>query len=354
MLVSLCWSRPVFGGEIHNAARDGNLGKVRALILGNPELVSRRDDYGVTPDMRRGLVQLLLADDKAQVITKQSSLGLTPLHVAAVMGHKNVAELLLANRAEVNAKRGPIIVIGLDIGSVAAPFMASMKAPMARGAGKNNLRLYERLVALFPEDLVPAILVLLFHLDETPLHLAAQEGHKDLVELLLANGADVNAESSFGLTSLHVAVEHKDVVELLLANKVEINAKASDGETPLHMVSKSDHKDVVELLLANRAEVNAKANDGRTPLHYAADTGHKEVVELLLANKAEVNAKANDGRTPLHYAPDSGHKDVAELLLANRAEVNAKTNHGETPLLLALKSGHKDMVELLRQHSGHK
>ena len=72
--------------------------------------------------------------------------------------------------------------------------------------------------------------------------------------------------------------------------------------TPLHVAADGGHKDVVELLLANKAEVNAKDNDGVTPLHCGGVSGHKDVAELLLANKAEVNAKDNDGGTPLHMA----------------------------------------------------
>jgi hypothetical protein len=74
------------------------------------------------------------------------------------------------------------------------------------------------------------------------------------------------------------------------------------------------HKDVVELLLANEANVNAEDGNDRTPLHWAAGAGHVDVVELLLARKADVNAKDNKGNTPLHFAAIKGQLDVVELL----------------------------------------
>ena len=94
--------------------------------------------------------------------------------------------------------------------------------------------------------------------------------------------------------------------------------KDNDGRSPLHWAANSGHKDVVELLLTNKAEVNAKDNDGRSPLHWAASIGHKDMAELLLTNRAEVNATNNKGFTPLHYATAGGEnvgfQAVAELL----------------------------------------
>ena len=87
-----------------------------------------------------------------------------------------------------------------------------------------------------------------------------------------------------------------------------------NGATPLHLAVDNGRKDVAELLLANKADVNAKEDGGGTPLHGAAIEGSKDVAALLLANKAEVNAKNEDGKTPFHVAAFYGYDDMLALL----------------------------------------
>ena len=213
------------------------------------------------------------------------------------------------------------------------------------------------------------------------IHDAAKKGDLEKVEALLKDNANlVCSKDNHGRTPLHCAVgtRHKDVVELLLASRAEVNAKGTNGGTPLHMAAVGGFKEVVELLLVNEAEVNAKNIHGKTPLHYAALNGHKAVMELLLAHGAEFNvhdaaaggdlekvkallkdnpdlvsSKDTNGWTPLHWAAAIDHNDVAELLLANKAEVNATDTDGETPLHMVVAAEHKDVAELLRQHGGH-
>jgi TonB family protein len=104
------------------------------------------------------------------------------------------------------------------------------------------------------------------------------------------------------------------VKSLLIMQLGAVSSKDDNGNTPLHCAAEKGHKDVAELLLSHKAEVNAQNNKGEIPLHLAAEQGNKEVVELLLANKSDVNAKTNKGMMPLDLAVSNNRKDVTELL----------------------------------------
>jgi hypothetical protein len=145
----------------------------------------------------------------------------------------------------------------------------------------------------------------------------------------------------------------EQVEALLKDNPDLVCSKDNNDWTPLHLAVVKGRKDVADLLLVKGADVNAKNNKGETPLCYAADSGRKEVAELLIVNKADVNAKDGNGWTPLHYATYQGYCDVAELLMANRAEVNAVNNSNETPLRMANLKGHQAVAELLRRYGAH-
>ena len=106
------------------------------------------------------------------------------------------------------------------------------------------------------------------------------------------------------------------VKALLKSNPRLVFDKDMYDTTPLHWAAQMGHKDVAELLLANGAEVNARNKYGDTPLHFAASGGSKDVVEVLLAHGAEVNIvdRPPISETPLQSAASRGHRDIVELL----------------------------------------
>jgi cytohesin len=187
--------------------------------------------------------------------------------------------------------------------------------------------------------------------------IASGVGALEAVKQYITAGTDVNTKDAFGTTPLLLAIfnGHKEIAELLIANGADVNAKHDlDASTPLHKVALFGEKEIIELLIAAGADVNAKGSWGGTPLNSAAYWGHKEVAELLIAGGAEVNAKDNWGYTPLHQASFKvgGHKEVAELLIGKGADVNAKDELGETPLDWAIKRLRTETADLLRKHGG--
>ena len=187
----------------------------------------------------------------------------------------------------------------------------------------------------------------------TPLHKAAANNHKDIVELLIATGAQVNAKDKLGSTALHWAAYngHKDIVDLLIAGGAQVSAKTTKrNQTPLCWATCRGHKEIVELLIAKGAEVNTKDRWEQTPLHRAAEKNRKDVLEVLIANRARLNAKDRWGNTALHVAAYYGHKDIVEVLIADGADVNDKSKTGWTPLRMALHMKHQEIAELLRKH----
>ena len=90
------------------------------------------------------------------------------------------------------------------------------------------------------------------------------------------------------------------------------------GWTPLHSAARQGHREIVELLIANGSDVNSRDSSGKSSLHDAALEGHKAAAELLIAKGADVNAKvvsgATQGLTPLDAANETNHPETADLL----------------------------------------
>ena len=124
------------------------------------------------------------------------------------------------------------------------------------------------------------------------------------------------------------------------------------GATLLHEAAEFGYRELVEMLIARGADVNARDVEGRTPLHVATSRGFWDVMEVLLTAGADVDAQDREGRTPLHLAVSAyrHHPGGVYLLLAWNADLSAKDDGGATPLRRAIKQGDRGVAELLRRH----
>ncbi|KAK2789306.1 hypothetical protein FQN53_002148 [Emmonsiellopsis sp. PD_33] len=224
----------------------------------------------------------------------------------------------------------------------------------------------------------------------TPLHSAANAGHKSIAQLLIDKGAAVDSEDRWYRTPLTFAARngHEEVVRLLINRGATLNVVSYPGivigtppvtDTPLSLAAQGGHEAIVKLLLEEGTSVdkfgcsalkNAAIDgnlaivrlllqkgvpvdtkddswSGSAPINLAADQGKVEVVKLLIENGASVESMGDLNRTPLLCATFCGQVSVMKLLIEEGATVDAIDVRGRTPLLLAAKYGHEGAVKLL-------
>jgi ankyrin repeat protein len=182
---------------------------------------------------------------------------------------------------------------------------------------------------------------------ESAILTAVYRGHKEIVNLLVARGAEMTIFEA-------AAAGEIERVERLIASDAPVNGWSADGWTPLHLASFFGHARGVELLLAHGADVAAlsKNSTGNTALHAALAGNHKFVAGLLLGAGSDVNASDAAGWRPLHIAAANNNLDAMKALIAQGADVAAANAHGQTPLSIAQEKNLREAAALLRRHGG--
>lgn len=223
-----------FCGPIHDAARKGDANKVKALLQADPKLVGDRDKNGDTP-----------------------------LHVAALHGQLAVAQVLIDAGADVNAKNSYGAFTPGDLGAV---FSSS--------------------------------------------------NHQDPVVLLTVHGLDTT-DMKNGYTPLDLCLfanRHKELMQLLVAKGADVNAQAASGATPLFFAVLRDQKDDVQFLLDKGANVNTPDAYGDTILDAALHLQYGSMIQILVDRGADVNAVDQSQHRPLTYAMQMDDHRWADLL----------------------------------------
>lgn len=308
-----------------SAASQGDVGKLRQLLDKNPQLATVPNDAGFTPlhgaaaRGQLGAIRLLTARG-ADLNAASKALALTPLHMAARANHLETVELLVRKGADLNVedKYGATpLELAADHPSIVDYLLthgAKLSFRAAIWFNKTNevAAMLEARPELLnaPLDPQPWLLPPM----GTPLTFAARLGRIEIMELLIAKGADVNAR-----TRHNAATDEWRWGE----------------DAPLHYAAAAGPPDAIDLLLANKADINAVDQHGDTPLWRAVNKGRVTIVQLLVDRGADVNAKGQGGRAPLWEA----HHQLS--LLRGPYREFAKTNF-------------QAMIEILRQHGARK
>jgi len=133
------------------------------------------------------------------------------------------------------------------------------------------------------------------------------------------------------------------------ANPDEFDERYNSKMTSLHYASLKGFFEIVQLLISNGASVNAIDKYNSTPLYYACQGGEDKIVQYLIEHGAHLHAKAYGEFTPLQSACENGHFNIVQQLIKKGAIWSVLTPDEETTLHLACKSGNLNIVKYLIQ-----
>ncbi|XP_023301637.2 E3 ubiquitin-protein ligase mind-bomb [Lucilia cuprina] len=190
-------------------------------------------------------------------------------------------------------------------------------------------------------------------------HHAAFGDEPAVIELLSKAGADLNARNKRRQTALHIAVNkgHLNVVKTLLSLGCHPSLQDSEGDTPLHDAISKEHDEMLSLLLDYGADITLTNNNGFNALHHASLKGNPSAMKILLTKTNRpwiVEEKKDDGYTALHLAALNNHVEIAELLVhMGKANMDRQNVNLQTALHLAVERQHVQIVKLLVQEGAN-
>ncbi|XP_034114180.1 ankycorbin [Drosophila albomicans] len=309
--------------------------------------------------------------------------GFTPLHLAVIQGNLAMVNLLLANKADVNAvdNEGHSVVHWATVcGEIEA-----LRAVLAAGAsvakpdvnGGTPLHYAAQMCGASYDSklqsnsnsskLALEILGILLSHPQTsvdvqdkdgrqPLLWAASAGSAKAVIALVKAGARVESCDKDGLTALHCAASrgHTECIDTLISLcGAPTDLIDSNGCTALHYAVTLGHADATARLLDLEADPNRQDRKGRTPAHCGCSKGQFETLKLLKERGANLWLRNAKGDLPLHEAAASGRRELLEWLLVQRPkQVNTTSNDGRSLLHISAANDYTDMCKLLLDYGG--
>ena len=131
------------------------------------------------------------------------------------------------------------------------------------------------------------------------------------------------------------------------------NLSANDGATPILIAAQNGHIEVVRFLIKKGVDVKKAMKSGATPLFVAAQNGILEVADCLVAHdKSLVNMSLHNGTSPFYVAAQNGHLKVVTFLYEKNADIWKQSCGGASPFFIAAQNGHLEILKFLLEVEG--
>ncbi|UCD24646.1 MAG: ankyrin repeat domain-containing protein [Gemmatimonadota bacterium] len=290
---------PLYAQTIFDAARDGDVERLRELIAADSSLVRATDGDGRTAlhhAANRGRVAAarMLLGCGAEIDALEEDRE-TPLHYAAWRSQLEMGRLLTQEGADLEARnawgRTPLLIVARETGNAdfARMLIEAGSVVTARDRG-----------------------------GQSSLDLAAWRGFAELVDLLLDSGAELPPQGSSDAQWIAMSAADKGLERLFnlcVDAGTDLGLRNEGNGSLLHSASQGGSATIVARLLDAGFDPNERDIYGRTPLHYAAELGREEATRMLVARGADVDARSLGGETAFNTAQSVGRSGVARLLV---------------------------------------
>ncbi|VDH90211.1 Hypothetical predicted protein [Mytilus galloprovincialis] len=184
---------------------------------------------------------------------------------------------------------------------------------------------------------------------QSPLIIACEQGHAEIVRFLLERGVDYNKFDKWEWSPVVIACKngYTEILSILEENGIIYDKCNRFNRSPLMLASEHGNTEIVRTLLKQGADFNKCNNDGQSSLIIACEHGHVNIIEILLASGSKYNECNKWGQSPVMMACKYGHIEIVRILLDRGVDCNKCTLWNETALMIACEQGYTEIVEML-------
>lgn len=316
---------------LHYAVAGKNKEAVQ-LLLQRRVKVEQKDKFGVAPIHLAAwfgsleIMQLLVQAGAELKVENEE--GLNILHCAAINNHTEIVEYIVSDLQmkeldKDNQSGHRAFALAAEHGCVET--LQMLIDPYNMATMKPNMR------------------------GDTPLHLAARNGHLDAVQLLLQSFDTRDEVNMDGETALYQAADNsqEECVLALLEAGCDPNILTVAKCSALHPVSERGDSSLLQLLLRHQAQTDIQNQRLDAPLHLAVKNSHIPVIHFLLQAGCNINVTDKRSQTAIHLAAELARVEVVEMLLKAGVDLTLQDRQGKTALGVAARANEVIIVDMI-------